>query len=61
MRALRCAAPEPLALVLGLVAHAIGAARARQLAPQALAFAALAMGLTGVATVLALPVLARWL
>lgn len=53
--------PEPLALTLGLVAHAIGTAKAQQLAPQALAFAALAMGLMGVATVLALPWVAGWL
>jgi putative effector of murein hydrolase len=61
LRRLRCASPEPMALTLGLVAHAIGVAKAQQLVPQALAFAALAMGLMGVATVLALPALLRWL
>jgi len=61
LRCLRCASPEPMALTLGLVAHAIGTAKAQQQVPQALAFAALAMGLMGVATVLALPVLVHWL
>lgn len=54
------AEPATTALALGLVAHAIGIAKARQVVPQALALAALAMGLMGVLTVLLLPLLARW-
>jgi putative effector of murein hydrolase len=61
LRRVRADQAEPMALALGLVAHAIGTAKAQQLVPQALAFAALAMGLMGVATALILPVLARWL
>ena len=61
LRWLRCDTPETMALTLGLVAHAIGTAKAQQLVPQALAFAALAIGLMGVATVLALPLLVGWL
>lgn len=60
LRRVRADQAEPLALTLGLVAHAIGTAKAQQLAPQALAFAALAMGLMGVATALVLPMLAHW-
>jgi len=60
LRVLRCSASAPTALTLGLVAHAIGIAKARQEGPQALALAALAMGLMGVLTVLLLPLLARW-
>lgn len=61
LRQMRCASPESMALTLGLVAHAIGTAKAQQLVPQSLAFAALAMGLMGVVTVLTLPMLVRWL
>jgi putative effector of murein hydrolase len=61
LRWLRSDTPETMALTLGLVAHAIGTAKAQQLVPQALAFAALAIGLMGVATVLALPLLVGWL
>lgn len=61
LRRVRADQAEPMALTLGLVAHAIGTAKAQQLVPQTLAFAALAMGLMGVATALILPVLARWL
>lgn len=46
---------------LGLVAHAIGVARVLQTHPGRVAFAALAMGLNGVATALVLAVLSRWL
>jgi len=46
---------------LGLVAHAIGVARVLQTHPGSVAFAALAMGLNGVATALVLAVLSRWL
>ncbi|MDT4852447.1 LrgB family protein [Hydrogenophaga sp. Root209] len=46
---------------LGLVAHAIGVARVLQTSPGSVAFAALAMGLNGVATVLVLVLLSRWL
>lgn len=45
---------------LGLVAHAIGVARVLQTHPGSVAFAALAMGLNGVATALVLAVLSRW-
>lgn len=46
---------------LGLVAHAIGVARVLQTHPGSVAFAALAMGLNGVATALVLALLSRWL
>jgi putative effector of murein hydrolase len=46
---------------LGLVAHAIGVARVLQTHPGSVAFAALAMGLNGIATALGLAVLSRWL
>jgi putative effector of murein hydrolase len=45
---------------LGLVAHAIGVARVLQTHPGSVAFAALAMGLNGVATSLVLVLLSRW-
>ncbi|MDP2264201.1 MAG: LrgB family protein [Hydrogenophaga sp.] len=45
---------------LGLVAHAIGVARVLQTHPGSVAFAALAMGLNGIATALVLAVLSRW-
>lgn len=45
---------------LGLVAHAIGVARVMQTHPGSVAFAALAMGLNGVATALLLAVCAPW-
>ncbi|WIT14145.1 LrgB family protein [Paucibacter sediminis] len=61
LRLIRCKGAEPTALALGLVAHAIGTAKAQQLVPQALAFAALAMGLMGALTVLALPWISRWM
>ena len=40
---------------LGLTAHAIGTARGLQMHPTVGAFAALAMGLNGVATAVAMP------
>ena len=43
------------------LAHAIGVARVLQTHPGSVAFAALAMGLNGVATALVLAVLSRWL
>ena len=46
---------------LGLVAHAIGVARVLQTHPGSVAFAALAMGLNGIATALVLALLSRWL
>lgn len=46
---------------LGLVAHAIGVARVLQTHPGSVAFAALAMGLNGIATALVLVLLSRWL
>jgi putative effector of murein hydrolase len=46
--------PQVEAFALGLSAHAIGTARVIQRQPQALAFAALAMGLNGVCTALLL-------
>lgn len=55
LRLLKCDGAEPTALLLGLVAHAIGTAKAQQLVPQALAFAALGLGLMGTLTVLLLP------
>lgn len=45
---------------LGLVAHAIGVARVLQTHPGSVAFAALALGLNGVATSLVLVLLSRW-
>lgn len=46
---------------LGLVAHAIGTARAFEFSERAGAFAGLALGLTGLVTALALPWLWPWL
>lgn len=46
---------------IGIAAHGIGTARAFQLSEQAGAFAALAMGLNGLATAIALPWLMPWL
>jgi putative effector of murein hydrolase len=44
---------------IGLTAHAIGTARALQVSDSAGAFAALAMGLNGVATTLLLPLMVQ--
>lgn len=46
---------------VGTAAHGIGAARAFQVHPVAGAYAGLAMGLNGLITALALPLLAHWL
>ncbi len=46
---------------LGLVAHAIGTARAFEYGEKAGAFASLALGLTGLVTALALPWLWPWI
>ncbi|MCP5201887.1 MAG: LrgB family protein [Gammaproteobacteria bacterium] len=46
---------------IGLAAHGIGTARAFQVSEQAGAFAALAMGLNGLFTAVALPLLLPWL
>lgn len=48
-------------LTLGMTAHAIGTARALEENGECAAFAALAMGLTGVLTALLLPFLVVWL
>ncbi len=54
LRLARIRDPQVEAFALGLSAHAIGTARVMQRQPQALAFAALAMGLNGVCTALLL-------
>ena len=46
---------------VGLAAHGIGTARAFQVSEVAGAFAALAMGLNGVATALLVPLIAAWI
>ena len=48
-------------LALGLVAHAIGTARAFEYSEKAGAFSSLALGLTGLLTALLLPVIWPWL
>lgn len=60
LRRLRIDDDTTRSFALGLVAHAIGTARALQTHPQSVAFAALAMGLNGVCTALVLALLARW-
>lgn len=55
MRLLRVQDPAVQGFALGLTAHAIGTARGLQMHPTAGAFAALAMGLNGVATAVAMP------
>lgn len=60
LRRLRIHDPATQSFALGLVAHAIGTARALQTHPGSVAFAALAMGLNGVCTALVLALLARW-
>lgn len=57
LRTLRCTDPAVEGFALGLTAHAIGTARSIQMHPTAGAFAALAMGLNGVATAVAMPLL----
>ena len=61
LRALRLDDATTRSFALGLVAHAIGTARALQTHPDSVAFAALAMGLNGVSTALVIALLARWL
>lgn len=58
---LRIADPAIRGFAIGVAAHGIGTARAFQVSEQAGAFAALAMGLNGLATALLLPVLMPWL
>jgi len=55
MRLLRIHDPAVHGFALGLTAHAIGTARGLQVHPTMGAFAALAMGLNGVATAVAMP------
>lgn len=57
LRVLHCTDPAVEGFALGLTAHAIGTARSIQQHPTAGAFAALAMGLNGVATAVAMPLL----
>ena len=64
LRLLRIHDPAVRSFAVGLTAHAIGTARELQVHPTAGAFAALAMGLNGVATAVLVPVLVlclRWL
>ncbi len=61
LRLLRIDDATTRSFALGLVAHAIGTARALQTHPQSVAFAALAMGLNGVCTALVIALLVRWL
>ena len=64
LRLLRIHDPAVRGFAVGLTAHAIGTARELQVHPTAGAFAALAMGLNGVATAVLVPVLVlclRWL
>ncbi|MBS7349978.1 MAG: LrgB family protein [Comamonas sp.] len=60
MRLLRIQSPAVHGFTLGLAAHAIGTARGMQIHPVAGAFAALAMGLNGVATALFMPWVLAW-
>lgn len=55
MRLLRVCDPAVQGFALGLTAHAIGTARGLQMHPTVGAFAALAMGLNGVATAVLMP------
>lgn len=55
VRLLRSTDPAEQGFALGLAAHAIGTARGLQIHPTVGAFAALAMGLNGVATALLMP------
>lgn len=61
LRVLRLDDAVTRSFALGLVAHAIGTARALHTHPGSVAFAALAMGLNGVCTALVIALLARWL
>jgi putative effector of murein hydrolase len=60
LRRLRIEDERVAAFTLGLAAHAIGVARVLQTRPETVAFAALAMSLNGLATALAVALLARW-
>ncbi len=60
MRLLRIDNHAVHGFTLGLTAHAIGTARGMQIHPTAGAFAALAMGLNGVATALLMPWVVAW-
>jgi len=53
--------PAVRGFAIGIASHGIGTARAFQVSEQAGAFAALAMGLNGLLTALALPLLLPWL
>lgn len=61
LRGLRIEDEAVRSFTLGLVAHAIGVARILQTHPDRVAFAALAMGLNGVATALVLALVSPWL
>lgn len=64
LRLLRVQDPAARGFAIGLTAHAIGTARELQVHPTAGAFAALAMGLNGVATAVLVPLCVaamRWL
>ncbi|HNL23011.1 MAG TPA: LrgB family protein [Rhodocyclaceae bacterium] len=58
---LRVRDPAVRGFALGVASHGIGTARAFQIDEETGAFAALAMGLNGVFTALAVPALAAWL
>lgn len=53
--------PAVRGFAIGVASHGIGTARAFQVSPEAGAFAALAMGLNGIATALLVPALLPWL
>ncbi|MDO8933933.1 MAG: LrgB family protein [Rhodocyclaceae bacterium] len=59
-RALNIDDPAVRGFAIGIASHGIGTARAFQVSEQAGAFAALAMGLNGLATALLLPVVMPW-
>ena len=61
LRLLRIHDPAVRGFAIGLTAHAIGTARELQVHPTAGAFAALAMGLNGVATAVLVPLCTQWL
>ena len=61
LRLLRIQDPAVRGFAIGLTAHAIGTARELQVHPTAGAFAALAMGLNGVATAMLVPLCTQWL
>lgn len=61
LRLLHIHDPAVRGFAIGLTAHAIGTARELQVHPTAGAFAALAMGLNGVATAVLVPLCTQWL